>query len=378
MQKKAIVFASVYFNSKIKVGSHHYAEALKKDGYDVLYVSYPISLLHYLFWYKVSDKERLKNRLSFDEMSSITYFTPLSLIPILNIFPLNSFFLIKKWLLFSDFFFRKSIRNFSYNVDLIWSESAFYIEAINRIKKKKSVTILSRLADNVLAFNNFPKFYFKALNELFSISDKIIISANSLREVVNPLFHHKLVWLPNAINLQRLESYPTDMPIEYIKDAHLTKLVYVGAIEEWFDWELIFFLSKNLIDASIYIIGPINHNHTKKDKIPDNIFLLGPKEHIDIGKYLANACIGIIPFKRNNLIDFVDPIKYYEYSFFNIPTVCTHWKEVSNFKTRIYLARTPKEFLDHINNLKGTKNNSHSYKIDLQDRDWFKNLKKVV
>jgi small subunit ribosomal protein S19e len=29
--KKAVVFASVYFNSKIKVGSHHYAEALKKE-----------------------------------------------------------------------------------------------------------------------------------------------------------------------------------------------------------------------------------------------------------------------------------------------------------------------------------------------------------
>jgi hypothetical protein len=377
LTKKAIVFASVYFNSKIKVGSHHYAEALKKEGYEVLYISYPISILHYIFFFKKENINRIFKRYSYSKKEQINSFIPFSLIPLFNIFPLNTILVLKNWIYISDLFFNSKVKSFFQGTDLIWVESAFYLNAIKSIKKNNTKTrIFSRLSDNVSAFDNFPHNYLYLLNDAFSISCKIIISAHTLKKTINPLFKDKIIHIPNGINTAKLSAYSKEMPIEYINDTNTIKIVYIGAIENWFDWDIVRHIANNFPNISIYIIGPCNHLNI--DINYSNLFILGPRQHTDIGKYLYNANIGIIPFKRNELIDCVDPIKYYEYSFFNLPTVCSYWEEVSYFKDPIFLANNKYEFATNIQYLIDNNFLINNLNIDLNQRDWYKNLTKIL
>src|SRR5690606_25886854 len=60
-------------------------------------------------------------------------------------------------------------------------------------------------------------------------------------------------------------------------------------------------------------------------KLPDldNIYFLGKKKYDELGSYLKNARVAIIPFKETNLTACVTPLKYYEYMSAGIPVVST-------------------------------------------------------
>jgi hypothetical protein len=376
-KKKAIVFSSVFFHSNIKVGSHHYAEALADQGYDVLYVSFPVSIFHFLFFFISDNLTRIFRRYMVHKRVKIHSFIPFSILPLFNIFPFNSLFFLKNWVSFSDIYLDKRIRYYINNVDIVWIESSYFINVVKKIKINNSnVNIYTRLADNVLAFKNFPPKYVYLLNESFSISNKIVISAKSLKSIIDIKYEQKLIHLPNGINTSNMDAYSIETPIEYRVDKNHIKLIYIGAIESWFDWGIIKHLLDNLADVSIYIIGPIGKNISKIES--KNLHLLGSVPHNQIGRYIKNASIGIIPFLRNELIDYVDPIKYYEYSYFGVPTVCTYWEEVSTFEDMIFLAKDKYEFYDQIKYLIDKNFLLGNVKVDLTSHDWKKNLKKLI
>jgi hypothetical protein len=379
MKKKAIVFASVYYRSNIKVGSQHYADELVNLGYEVYYISYPVSIFHYFAYFTNSSES--KNRLKSLKVKNenLTSVVPFSLFPLINLFPFNSPFFLLSWIYFSDIFYSKNFIKFASESELIWCESAFFVTLINKILSIKSdIKLIFRLSDNVLAFGNFPKYYKVLLNLMYEISNKIVVSALTLKNVIDQKYHEKIVHLPNGINIQRLKNYSTNIPVEYKYDNNF-KLVYVGAIESWFNWDILKLLLDKLPNISIYLIGPsdkINKDFIFKYK---NLKVLGPKNHKLIGEYIANANIGIIPFIRNDLINYVDPIKFYEYSYFGIPTVCTYWDEVSSLDNYLYLAKTDQEFLDFIIN---QFQQNHLFRakerFNLTYRQWDYNLKYIL
>ena len=85
---------------------------------------------------------------------------------------------------------------------------------------------------------------------------------------------------------------------------------------------------------------------------------------------------GILGDYRKLLSSFLEA--GYEYSFFNIPTVCTYWDEVSMFTETIFLAKDKYEFSDHINFLINEKSINNRLNVDLSKRDWHQNLKRVI
>jgi hypothetical protein len=80
------------------------------------------------------------------------------------------------------------------------------------------------------------------------------------------------------------------------------------------------------------------------------------------------------------MIDYVDPIKYYEYSYFGLPTVCSYWKEASCIQSVIYLAKTPAEFAEKIQELLNTtqKNRLRDFGINFNLRNWISNIGEVI
>ncbi|SEF99585.1 CDP-glycerol glycerophosphotransferase, TagB/SpsB family [Caloramator fervidus] len=130
---------------------------------------------------------------------------------------------------------------------------------------------------------------------------------------------------------------------EDLKNIPKPRIVYSGAIYDWFDKDLFYEVVKSNPDKSFVIIGFGN------DKILNeeckNLYILGPKKHNELKKYLKHMDIGIIPFKAD--IDIVincDAIKHYEYIASGLPVITTYMPEAAMGKPYTFLVNTKQEF----------------------------------
>lgn len=104
---------------------------------------------------------------------------------------------------------------------------------------------------------------------------------------------------------------------------------YVGSIAEWFDWDSVIQLAKDNPEDKVVIVGP-NYSRCIPD-LPENIELRKAVQHSEIPKLLASFDFGLIPFKKNELTNSVDPVKYYEYVAAGLNVITTEFGEM-NFR----------------------------------------------
>lgn len=120
------------------------------------------------------------------------------------------------------------------------------------------------------------------------------------------------------------------------------RLVYVGTIGEWFDFELIKEAMSRFENLELVLVGP------SEVAIPNhkNIHFLGPVAHADIFAYMGTADALIMPFMPIEAIMSVNPVKLYEYIYSGKAVVALSYPESEPFHEYVYLYRTKDEFLD--------------------------------
>ncbi len=104
-------------------------------------------------------------------------------------------------------------------------------------------------------------------------------------------------------------------------------LGYIGTIGQWFDWEFIFALAHGNPATQVRLIGPVYSPPPRK--LPDNVELLGACHHATAMLAMGQFSVGLIPFKKTQLTDSIDPIKYYEYRALGLPVISTRFGEMS-------------------------------------------------
>ena len=135
-------------------------------------------------------------------------------------------------------------------------------------------------------------------------------------------------------------------PEEY-KDIPSPRILYAGVIATWFDQELLIQCAKKFMDASFVIIGPAVVGTSKMASV-ENIYMLGAKKYEELPAYLMHSDVGIIPFKINELVESVNPIKLYEYMAAGLPVVCTDWKEVREMQGPAMIAGDAGAFCEYL------------------------------
>ena len=101
---------------------------------------------------------------------------------------------------------------------------------------------------------------------------------------------------------------------------------YVGTIASWFDWNVVLQLSTDYPESDIHIVGPLYSKIPVS--LPKNVNIFPPIEHSKIAEVMSTFDFGLIPFKKNNLTNSVDPVKYYEYLAAGIPVISTCFGEM--------------------------------------------------
>lgn len=373
MNKKVLMAASVYYTSPFQVGSHHYARAFEKLGYEVLYISTPISPLHNIFANNTELKERERiYKKGGEKIGDITYYVPKTLFTLQNKPLLRSKFALKHW---EDFSYPNIMTYIEENgfadVNILWFDSPLFHFLLDNIKYKQSIL---RLADYSRGYKSLlPENYYRMEIQITNRVDKIIYTAKNMEDKYKGIKNKsKMIYVPNGIDLEFFEKADKSFPEEF-KNIPEPRIIYVGAISEWFDVDLIYYCASKLSLCSFVIIGPPKKDLSKLKNLK-NIYILGLKSHNKIPGFLTHSQVGIIPFDTRNysdLVNSINPLKLYEYLVCGLPVVSMKWEEIAALEHMVTICDTSEEFLEGIKKAK-------KIFVDLAEFRWDKKLYSII
>ncbi|MEG1597759.1 MAG: hypothetical protein RR359_05750 [Bacilli bacterium] len=222
------------------------------------------------------------------------------------------------------------------NEEIIFYISYFlqYVFSQHFTKKIIWFDILDRLD----FFSIYNKYSEKIWRELRKNADFITYSALKLKHYTKS---RKSILLQNAANPEDFEI-DQDIVYEDLQNIILKgkKIIgYYGAIEKWFEWDII----KLLNDSDKYSIVLIGNIGVEVDKSLKNVYYLGPKKYSDLKYYASHFDVALIPFIVNSITNYVSPVKFFEYLAFHLPVLSTNIYEMKQYKTSVLKIINKKE-----------------------------------
>ena len=204
---------------------------------------------------------------------------------------------------------------------VIAKPSALAIKVLDRYPSHRTAF---DVMDNVPAFNSglSRRWLEHAEIELAQRCDWILVSSTALQTKFAQ-YRHKLRLIPNGLTIPP----PLDSATNRDLWAQQPGLIfgYLGVIGSWFDWTAIIELAVRFPDATVKLVGPV---HCRVPTLPRNVELHPPVPQHQVYDALKEFSVGLIPFIVNELTEFVDPVKYYEYGAMGIPILSSRFGEM--------------------------------------------------
>ena len=210
--------------------------------------------------------------------------------------------------------------------------------------------------------------------KLVNLAKYIFVSSMHLQEILLKRYKvnnkEKIYLIRNGfkgpiLNLNRSSVFPS---------STVFKIAYFGTISSWFDFDLINQSLKDFNNIEYELIGPIDKN--RNFIIPQNkrIKLLGTVEHNKLYSKIKDCNALIMPFKLNDIIKSVDPVKLYEYINFDKNIVTVRYKEIQRFNDFVYFYNNYSEFKRILNKLMKNENavkyNKQMRHLFLRENTW--------
>ncbi len=341
-----IVFGSAnYWTSPYQVGSHAWARLFAGHGWDVSYLSDPLTPWHFV---DNASRRRNQERLrlwgtggDLFENGRIRAWVPMSLVAPQNAFFFRKRMVLNRWHHTATPSIVRTLKKWGADQpDLLWLDSVRHAGWGGALQPRKSIL---RVADWSAGFGALPASVLMMEREWMARADLVIATAESLADRIGPFRKGgPLKTIRNGVDVAFWQR-ESDLPREYEKVSR-PRIIYVGALDQWFDLPLLMACARALPDASFFMVGSAP-SHFVSTATASNIHWLGPRSRNEVQPYVAHADVGIIPFKRNELIECVCPLKLYEYMACGLPVVATRWDELERMRSPAALASSIEEWI---------------------------------
>ncbi|MGB9844006.1 MAG: glycosyltransferase [Caldisericia bacterium] len=266
------------------------------------------------------------------------------------------------------------IKKFDIDVVFIYNIPQYLL--IKKIKRKAKIIFdisddyPEMLIHEIKFFKNLIRNFGKLfLNKIIKMSDLVITSANGLKEK----YYRNAYLIPNGVDLNLLKNYKVEK-----KDRII--IGFIGSFEYFIDFDLIFYLAKNLKNIEFYLVGrgrlfKYVKNYLEKENLK-NIILTGQISHDRISEYLNKFDLALLPLKRGEVSDNTCPLKLFEYALFKISVIGSNTKElkligekfINFYQSKEDALNLIKEFLENKN--KFIKKCEYGYELVNKKYNW--------
>lgn len=103
---------------------------------------------------------------------------------------------------------------------------------------------------------------------------------------------------------------------------------YVGTIAEWFDFDLLLESLERIPELEYFLIGPVL---AENPPIHQRIHYLGTVAHEDLFDKIKEMDCMVMPFRLNDIVLSVDPVKLYEYISWQKNIITVDYPEIRRF-----------------------------------------------
>ena len=253
---------------------------------------------------------------------------------------------------------------------------------INFIPNPITYSIVNNINSNLVAYymaDNMTQNDRKFRNieeKIISKSQLVFFSSINLKNKIKKISKRR--FLPNGVNFEIFSKIKLSK--KYDKKDSL-KIVYLGAVRDIINENLILKISRKFPDDKIYFIGPILKKFNKLYK-RKNIFFLGEIKHKLVPSFLKDFHIGILPYKVNLFTKSINPLKVYEYVSSGLPVISTNLPNIVRLSNdypniNLFKAKSDENFLNNISNIKKNykQNSRKDLNIFLKENAWRKRFK---
>lgn len=323
---KIAYFAPIYFDY-LKQRPQHFAELLSKE-HQVIYIEPTISLMRYLLKGGTSfhgiDYQINSNLKVVRAGGGFTVHKSLDYFDLLNVNSISEYFQLEKYVK---------------DCDIIWTGYPGWYNLISRYKGKKLVYDKMD-EDSQIATNYFLKRNLKSKEEkLIRSADLIFVSCQKfLNQIKETHLNVKLLRNGVMVDFADDSDEMSQVVLEHFGlSPKKTVFGYVGTISHWFDFDVINIILEADPNNEIILVG---NNMLPEMKHP-RVHYIAPVKKEQVAGIIKQFDVCLYNFKRNDLLDTINPVKIYEYLALNKPVLAVESMETRQFGNRLMLYDKP-------------------------------------
>ncbi len=273
---------------------------------------------------------------------------------------------------------KKEIENNDISIIYVTSPKFYKIIPLNF----KGKIIYDCMDDHVLLGNSDKKEILNKEKKLLDISDKVIVTSTHLENTLIKRYgnenKNKFVLIRNGFKGPILKINQ----ITHLKSQNSIKIKigYFGTVSEWFDFDLLKKSLKDFSNIEYRIWGPIDQNIRIPENLKEKIKLCGTVEHNELYKTVSDCDILIMPFKLNEMIKSVDPVKLYEYINFDKNIITVKYPEIERFSPFVHFYSNYDEYKNILHFFEKNKDVTYSLKQRdsfLETNNWENRISKI-
>ncbi len=332
------------WNSPIQIGGHKYGAGFIGDGHEVLWIA--------SFWHALSRFSKLaprpaEERKAYLRGRSIRFdggpeqYSPFTWLPHRKAPGIASPRVLSNMMRATIPSFPKWVkRNGWQEPDVLWITNPYMARVTDFVHPK---LLVYRMADDLASFDNATEAVVKQEMELVNKADLILVTSDQLVEKVHAAGKEP-VYLPNGVSPEAFAARDLEEPADLALIPR-PRAMYIGAVDNWFDFDLLKRVAEMQQNISFVVIGPNSSGNNGLDALP-NVSFLGPRAHTHIPAYLTHSDVAIIPFVKNKLTDNINPIKLFEYLAAGRPVVSTDLEQSQRMNPPVTFASGAEEFAE--------------------------------
>ncbi len=323
---KIAYFAPIYFDY-LKQRPQHFAELLSKN-HEVVYIEPTISLMRYLLKggtsFRGIDYQISPNLKVVRAGGGFTVHKSLDYFDLLNVNSISEYYQLEKYVK---------------DCDIIWTGYPGWYNLISRYKDKKLVYDKMD-EDSQIATNYFLKQSLKSKEEkLIRSADLIFVSCQKFLDQIKEK-HSNVKLLQNGVMVDFSDCRCKVLQAESERfglGRQKTIFGYVGTISHWFDFDVLKIILEADPNNEIILVG----NNMMPEMKHERVHYIAPVKKEQVAGIIEQFDVCLYNFKRNDLLDTINPVKIYEYLALNKPVLAVKSMETGQFGDRLMLYDKP-------------------------------------